>query len=181
MEPGQTPDINHTGALDALWPTAYAELKALAHLRIRDIGSTRLIDTTALVHESWIKLSNVRGLQIEGRRQFFAYAAKVMRSVIVDMAKTQSRQKRGGAERDLTLEPSTAATDIALAPEEPIRLDEALHELERRVPRLGQVVEMRYFGGLTESEIADVLGVNERTVRRDWEKARLLLREILAS
>lgn len=181
MEPVETSDGRQDNGFDALWPAAYAELKALAHARIRDVGSTRLIDTTALVHESWLKLAVVRDLQIDGRRQFFAYAAKVMRSVIVDIAKSQGRQKRGGAVGELTLDASTGAADVALAANEPIRLDEALRELERLVPRLGQVVEMRYFGGLTESEIADVLGINERTVRRDWEKARLLLREILSN
>ena len=181
MASAEMPDGRQGTALDTLWPEAYAELKALAHVRLRDVGSTKLIDTTALVHESWLKLVAVRGLRIDGRRQFFAYAAKVMRSVIVDIAKSQNRQKRGGGASELTLDSSTDATDAALAANEPIRLDEALRELERLVPRLGQVVEMRYFGGLTESEIADVLGINERTVRRDWEKARLLLREILSS
>lgn len=157
------------------WPAVYAELKTLARLRIRDTDS-RLIDTTALVHESWLKLSAVKTLKIDNRSQFFAYAAKVMRSVIVDIAKTRGRQKRGGGIGDVTLD--TSAGD-AMPAAEPVRLDEALRELEQRVPRLGQVVELRYFGGLTEGEIADVLGVNERTVRRDWEKARLLLREIL--
>jgi RNA polymerase sigma factor (TIGR02999 family) len=162
---------------DAAWPAVYAELKALAHLRIRDASSARLIDTTALVHESWLKLSAVKTLKIDDRRQFFAYAAKVMRSVILDIAKSRGRQKRGSGVGEVTLDPSTGGNVVPAV--EPIRLDEALHELEQRVPRLGQVVELRYFGGLTESEIAEVMGVNERTVRRDWEKARLLLREIL--
>jgi len=161
---------------EAAWPAVYAELKTLAHLRIRD-ADPRLIDTTALVHESWLKLSAVKTLKIDNRSQFFAYAAKVMRSVIVDIAKTRGRQKRGGGIGDVTLDTSTGGDAAPAA--EPVRLDEALRELEQRVPRLGQVVELGYFGGLTEAEIADVLGVNERTVRRDWEKARLLLREIL--
>jgi RNA polymerase sigma factor (TIGR02999 family) len=168
------------GAGAASWPEVYAELKALAHLRIRDVGSAQLIDTTALVHESWLKLSAVKTLKIDNRGQFFAYAAKVMRSVIVDIAKGRNRQKRGGGVHDVTLDASTGGDAALAAANEPVRLDEALRELEQRVPRLGQVVELRYFGGLTEAEIADVLGVNERTVRRDWEKARLLLREILS-
>ncbi|MBN8884804.1 MAG: sigma-70 family RNA polymerase sigma factor [Rudaea sp.] len=160
-------------------PAIYAELKVLARLRIRDSGSARLIDTTALVHESWLKLSAVEHLSMDHRGQFFAYVGKVMRSVIVDIAKARGRQKRGGGAGDVTLELSTGP-DAALATSEPVRLDEALRELEARVPRLGQVVEMRYFAGLSENEIAEALGVNERTVRRDWDKARLLLREILS-
>ncbi len=161
-----------------MWIAAYPDLKSIASARIRDSHSPRLIDTTALVHESWVKLSAVKHFKSENRRQFFAYAAKVMRSVIVDIAKSRRRDKRGGGVMDVTFD--TALGERGEAPAEPVRLDEALRELERSVPRLSQVVEMRYFGGLTETEIADVLGVTERTVRRDWEKARLMLREMLA-
>ena len=165
---------------DVLWTTAYADLKAIARLRIRDAGSARLIDTTALVHESWVKLAAVKHLKIENRLQFLAYATKVMRSVIVDIAKERNRQKRGGGVGDVTLDPALNVADGAPLLNEPLRVDAALQELESRLPRLGHIVEMRYFGGLTEAEIADVLGVTERTVRRDWEKARLLLREMLS-
>ncbi|MBS0590113.1 MAG: sigma-70 family RNA polymerase sigma factor [Proteobacteria bacterium] len=178
--PESTPAIADVPAFvgdDAAWPGVYAELKALAHVRIRNANSTRLIDTTALVHESWLKLSAVKTLKIDERRQFFAYAAKAMRSVILDIAKSRGRQKRGSGATDATLDSSAVGEELPAI--EPVRLDEALRELEQRLPRLGRVVELRYFGGLTESEIAEVLGVTERTVRRDWEKARLLLREIL--
>ena len=170
-------DVTNEDAAAALWRSAYTELKTLAHLRIREAGSVRLIDTTALVHESWVKLAAVEHLEIDNRRRFFAYAAKVMRSVVIDIAREHGRQKRGGGVLEVTLDPTLAGK--LPAPNEPLRLDEALRALEHSVPRLARVVEMRYFGGLTDAEIADVLGVTERTVRRDWEKARLLLREML--
>jgi len=174
-----TVDSTSEDAADALWETAYADLKAIAHLRIRDAHAARVIDTTALVHESWLKLTAVKHFKPQNRRRFFAYAAKTMRSIIIDIVKNQSRAKRGGGVAEVTLDPSAALPDHADLIAEPIRLDEALRELERGMPRLGQVVEMRYFGGLTEIEIADVLGVTERTVRREWEKAQLILREML--
>lgn len=164
-------------AVDELWPAAYTELKALAHLRIREVGSARLIDTTALVHESWLKLSTARYLKVDNRFQFFAYASKVMRSVIVDIAKEQQRQKRGNGAIHVDLD--STLIDAAVR-SEPLKVDEALGELEKLEPRLTRIVEMRYFGGLTETEIGEVLGLSSRTVRRDWEKARLLLRDMLA-
>jgi len=170
-------DVTNEDAAAALWQSAYADLKMLARLRIRDAGSARLIDTTALVHESWVKLAAVKHLEVDNRRRFFAYAAKVMRSVVIDIAREHGRQKRGGGMLEVTLDPALAGS--LPAPNEPLRLDEALRALEKTVPRLASVVEMRYFGGLSDAEIADVLGVTERTVRRDWDKARLLLREML--
>lgn len=164
-------------AVNVLWPAAYAELKALAHLRIREVGHVRLIDTTALVHESWLKLSAAKYLKIDNRCQFFAYASKVMRSVIVDIAKEQLRQKRGSGVIHVDMD-SPLIDSVARS--EPLRVDEALYALEKFEPRLTKIVEMRYFGGLTETEIGEVLGLSSRTVRRDWEKARLLLRDMLA-
>ncbi len=170
-------------AIDALWPAAYDELKALAHLRIRDTGSARVIDTTALVHESWLKLSSARYLKVDNRYQFFAYASKVMRSVVVDIAKEQQRLKRGSGALHLALDQTGQAladsSDNARDSCEPLEVDEALRELEKFEPRLARMTEMRYFGGLSESEIGEVLGISPRTVRRDWEKARLLLRDLL--
>lgn len=165
-------------AIDALWPAAYDELKALAHLRIREVGSGRLIDTTALVHESWLKLAATKHLKVGNRYQFFSYASKVMRSVIVDIAKEQQRQKRGGGAVHVDID--VAGVDDATCGE-PLKVDEALRALDKLEPRMTQIVEMRYFGGLTDAEIGEVLGLSSRTVRRDWEKARLLLRDMLAS
>ena len=164
-------------AVDVLWPAAYNELKALAHLRIREVGSGKLIDTTALVHESWLKLSAAKYLKFDNRRQFFAYASKVMRSVVVDIAKEQQRQKRGSGAIHVGMD---SPLIDAVVRSEPLKVDEALDALEKLEPRLTKIVEMRYFGGLTETEIGEVLELSSRTVRRDWEKARLLLRDMLA-
>lgn len=173
----EDPKSPQGAAVDALWPAAYNELKALAHLRIREAGPARLINTTALVHESWLKLSAAKYLKVDNRFQFFAYASKVMRSVIVDIAKEQQRQKRGGGA--IHVDVDSPLIDAAVR-SEPLKVDEALDALETFEPRLTKIVEMRYFGGLTETEIGEVLGLSSRTVRRDWEKARLLLRDMLA-
>jgi RNA polymerase sigma factor (TIGR02999 family) len=113
-------------------------------------------------------------LPVEDRNNFFAYAARVMRSVIVDFARARLAERRGGAADHIVLD--TTISEHVTAPEsDALRVHEALETLEQADPRLAQVVEMRYFGGLTEIEIAETMGVSERTVRRDWEKARLLL------
>jgi len=164
-------------AVDTLWDAAYGELKKLAHARLRDAGGVSLLDTTALVNESYLKLAAAGSLKVENRGKFFAYASRVMRSVIVDLVRERLAERRGGGAAHVTL--NTAIAESATADSEPLRIDEALGTLEKLEPRLAQVVEMRYFGGLTEVEIGELLGLTERTVRRDWEKARLLLRDML--
>jgi len=161
-------------ARDALFAAAYKELHRLAHARLYDGGRNTLLDTTSLVHESYLRLVNAGELRAEDRRAFFAYASKVMRSVIVNCAHERLTQKRGGNMVSLTL--STELAD-GLGNDEKAVLEvhEALAVVEQADPRCAQVVEMRYFGGYTEAEISEALGVTERTVRRDWEKARLML------
>ena len=152
----------------------YEDLRRLARARLRPHQTMTLLDTTALVHESFLKLVDQRDLPIEGRRHFFAYASQVMRSVIVDFARASNADRRGSEFQHLVLD--TALGERLAAPEnEVLRVHEALQELAVADPRLAQIVEMRYFGGLTEAEIAQALDLSERTVRRDWEKARLLL------
>ena len=162
--------------VDALWTAAYAELKLLAHSRLYRDGQSTLLDTTSLVNESYLKLSGVKTLHVDDRKRFFAYASRVMRSVIVDLVRERMSQRRGGDVEHFALTGTIA--DLGQTGE-PLRVHEALRELEALEPRLGQVVEMRYFGGLSDAEIADILDVNVRTVGRDWDKARLLLREML--
>lgn len=162
---------------DALFTAAYAELRKLAHARLSQAGPMTLLDTTALVNESWLRLSGQASLNVETRRKFFAYAAQVMRSVIVDLVRERSAERRGGGEKALTL--NTAIGDGVAADDEALHVHEALDALSTVEPRLAQVVEMRYFGGLTEVEIGEALGLTERTVRRDWDKARLLLAAML--
>jgi len=157
----------------------YGELRRLARARLRQHRTMTLLDTTALVHESYLKLVGTEGVPVEDRHHFFAYASRVMRSVIVDFARAKLAERRGGGAEKVVLD--TALGERLAAPESDVlRVHEALEVLAQADERAAQVVEMRYFGGLTEPEIAQVLGLSERTVRRDWEKARLLLLAQLA-
>lgn len=166
------------GALDRVFEVTYRELHALAHQRLRKSAEATLLDTTSLVHECYLRLVRVGALQTDQKGDFLAYAATVMRSIVVDFARRSSAQRRGGSADHVTLH-----TDVpdpsAGANAELLKLDAALVELGRLDERLVKIVEMRYFAGLTNEEIAQVLGLTERTVRRDWQKARVLLhREI---
>lgn len=161
----------------ALFKVAYDELKKLAHARLSRSGPLTLLDSTALVNEIWLRLSGKETLQVDTRRRFFAYAAQVMRTVIVDQLRERHALRRGGGERAITL--NTALGDGVAGDDEALQVHEALESLAQLEPRLAQVVEMRYFGGMTEVEIGETLGLTERTVRRDWEKARLLLASML--
>lgn len=164
-------------ARDALFRTAYAELRKLAHARLRGGEHGPCLDTTALVHESYLRFLSAGTLRVEDRQAFFAYASSVMRSVIIDTVRERQAGRRGGGLAALTLDTGIGAAGDGGAGGEQEILDvhDALLRLAQAEPRLAQVVEMRYFGGYTETEIADALGVTDRTVRRDWDKARLLL------
>ena len=162
-------------AAGAAYALLYDELRRLARAKLRAHRSMTLLDTTSLVHESYLRLVGADALPIEDRHHFFAYASRVMRSVIVDFARARGAVRRGGEAEHLALD--TVLLDQIPAPENDVlRVHEALEVLERADERLARIVEMRYFGGLSEVEIAQTLGLSERTVRRDWEKARLLLR-----
>jgi len=167
-------------ARDALFSAAYSELRKLARSRLRDGGRNTMLETTALVHESYLRFLKSGQLRVEDRRAFFAYASKVMRSVIIDAVRERQAERRGGDLTQLTLDTQLAA-DLPAGEAEILQVHEALHALEEAEPRLAAVVEMRYFGGYTEAEIAEAMGLAERTVRRDWDKARLLLRSALES
>ena len=163
-----------SGARDALFSIAYAELHRLARARLRDGGRNTVLDTTALVHESYLRFLKAGELRAEDRRAFFAYASQIMRNVIANSARDRKAEKRGGDARSLTL--CTQVADNLAGDEETIlKVHAALQELQAVEPRLAQVAEMRYFGGYSEKEIAETLEVTERTVQRDWEKARMLL------
>ena len=168
------------GAARQLFDATYAELRQLARLRLRTGGRGTLLDTTALVHESYLRFAKTGGLRMEDRRRFFAYAGKVMRSVVVDFVRERLASRRGGGAEHVTLD--TAIGDgVDAGSDEILRVHEALDVLAQYDERLVRVVEMRYFAGMTEAEIADALEITERTVRRDWEKARLLLAQALAA
>ena len=166
------------GARDQLFAAAYGELRKLARSRLRDGGRNTCLDTTALVHESYLRLAHRAGLRSEDRRAFFAYASQVMRSVIVDDVRERQAQRRGGDLERLTLD-TQIIEGVADGGEDILQVHEALTSLAEVEPRLAQVAEMRYFGGYSEQEVADALSITDRTVRRDWEKARLLLAEML--
>jgi RNA polymerase sigma factor (TIGR02999 family) len=162
------------GAASEAFSLLYDDLRRLARSRLRQHQTFTLLDTTSLVHECYLKLAGAASLPVQDRRHFFAYAAHVMRSVIVDFARARMAERRGGGAEHVVLD--TALGGELAAPENDVlRVHEALALLAQADARLAQVVEMRYFGGLSEAEIADALGLSERTVRRDWEKARLLL------
>jgi len=165
------------GALDQLIPLVYNELRAIAHrqLAARARGST--LSTTALVHETYLKLVDQSRADWRDRAHFLAVASIAMRHVLVDRAKARATLKRGGERRRITLDDAHIAVDDQA--EALLQLDEAMNRLAELQPRLARVVECRFFGGLTEDEIAEALGVTVRTVQRDWAKARMLLQREL--
>jgi RNA polymerase sigma factor (TIGR02999 family) len=163
---------NH--AVNRLVALLYDELRGLARSRMRRSGELTLLDTTALVHESYLRLQQTDTPAFADRHHFLGYAAKAMRTIVIDIARARQAERRGGAAQHVTLD--TAIGDsVAREDDEILRVHEALAELAEVDERLAKVVEMRYFGGLTEAEIAACLGVTERTVQRDWQKARLFL------
>ena len=165
------------GAIDQLIPLVYNELRLIAHrqLAARARGST--LSTTALVHETYLKLVDQSRADWRDRAHFLAVASIAMRHVLVDRAKARATLKRGGERRRITLDDAHIAVDDQA--EALLQLDEAMNRLAALQPRLARVVECRFFGGLTEDEIAEALGVTVRTVQRDWAKARMLLQREL--
>jgi RNA polymerase sigma factor (TIGR02999 family) len=163
-------------AIGQLYSILYPELHALAHQRVRNMYNLNVLDTTSLVHESYLRLIKGGKLAVENRKHFLGYAAQVMRSVVVDFIRNANAQRRGGDELHVTLN-SNLIDSVECPADEIIRLHEFLNELATVDARLVSVVEMRYFAALENDEIAEVLGVTPRTVRRDLEKARLLLRD----
>jgi RNA polymerase sigma factor (TIGR02999 family) len=149
---------------------AYQELRRLARARLfGDGGRNTVLDTTALVHETYLKLSRGAGVSFPDRARFLGYAGRAMRSIIVDMVRQRHTERAGGGMALLTL---TGTMGDALPAEgaDILRVHEALEEMAAVDPRMAQVVEMRYFAGMTDAEIALALGVTDRTVRRDWDR-----------
>lgn len=163
-----------SAAMSELFELLYPELRRIARKRLALDDRGTLLDTTALVHECYLKLVAGARVQPADRAHFLAYSASAMRSIVVDFARARSAERRGGGLRMVTLD-SAVADALPAGEEEVIRVHEALDDLAALDARLARVVEMRYFGGLADDEIAEVLGVGVRTVRRDWGKARLLL------
>jgi RNA polymerase sigma factor (TIGR02999 family) len=161
-------------ALDGLFEVLYPDLRRIAHARLGRHVRDLMLGTTSLVNECYLKFVQGSRLSPGDRAHFLAYAAAAMRSIIVDAARANQAERRGGDAIHVPLD--TAVNELVPQPEdEIIDVHEALGRLEKLDGRLARVVEMRYFGGLNDLEIAQALGVTDRTVRRDWEKARLLL------
>ena len=167
-------------ALDRALPQLYNELRAIAHRHLAAHGDEDTLNSTALVHEAYLKLGGEKASPVwRDRVHFFALASVVMRQILTDRARARMAIKRGGLQRRITLEESTIAADDQA--EALLHLDDALARLAEIAPRLVRVVEYRFFGGMSEEEIGAVLNVTTRTVRRDWDKARLLLRTALSA
>jgi len=170
--------LSEPADVDRLFDATYRELRHLARARLRSGGRDTLLDTTALVHETYLRLAKSNEVLFPDRPRFLVYAGRVMRSIIVDYLRRRQAERRGGDAAHVTLTTQVAG-GVAVGEEEILRVHEALEELEQVDARMAKVVELRYFGGLTELEIAEALGVTDRTVRRDWEQARLFLADAL--
>lgn len=160
-------------ALDRLFPLVYDELRAVARRRLAAERRDHTLNTTALVHEAYVKLVDQTRVAWRDRAHFFAVAARAMRRILLDHARRHATAKRGGGRRRVPLD--AAGLSMSERADALIDLDEALERLNDLEPRLADVVECRFFGGLTEEETAAALNVTSRTVRRDWAKARALL------
>ncbi|MBN8480182.1 MAG: sigma-70 family RNA polymerase sigma factor [Xanthomonadales bacterium] len=165
-------------AIDALMPVLYEELRRIAQARLAGGPSQRSLNTTGLVHEVYLRLIDQSRIEWPDRLHFYGYAATAMRHILVDQARRRHSEKRGGRE------PAAIATaDLfegdAVDSADWIYLDQALEHLRGFSPRLVQVVELRVFAGLTAEEVAELLDLSLRTVRRDWHKARLILHRFM--
>ena len=164
-------------ALERLWPLVYNELRKLARRQLRQQQPQTVLQPTVLVHEAWLRLFRQQppqGVQNwAGRVQFYAFAARVMRSVLIDYVRQQQAEKRGGSAERLSL--TAAQPEVSEKPVELLALDEALHRLTALHPQQSQIVELRFFGGLTIEETAHTLGVSHATVERGWQTARAWL------
>ena len=181
----ESPDLADAAALDDLLPFVYDELRGLARRQLAGERAGHTLNTTALVHEAYVRLVDDTRVTRKGRAYFFGAAARAMRQVLVDHARRRRAAKRGGDARRVTLEGERLAdrhgrVDIDRLADELIDLDRALEELARLNPRHARVVECRFFAGMTISEVADALEISPATVKRDWDMARAWLNRELA-
>jgi RNA polymerase sigma factor (TIGR02999 family) len=160
-------------AADRAYAALYPELLKIARARLRAHQPNTLLDTQALVHESFLRFIAADKLGIADRKHFFTYAAKTMRHIVIDFARRRQAERRGGAVERVTLDSQVLGQDGSDG--SVLDVDAALRELEALDPALAQVVEMRYFGGYTDMEIASAMDITDRTVRRHWDKARAFI------
>lgn len=164
-------------ALDALTPMVYQELRRLARRHLRRERPDHTLESTALVHEAYLRLIDQNNIQWQNRNHFFALASELIRRILVDYARNRMAVKRGGQNIKLSLDEAIAAPekkDLDL-----VALDDALQALAARDPRQSRIVELRYFGGLTLETTAEVLGISLATVKRDWLLAKAFLKREL--
>jgi RNA polymerase sigma factor (TIGR02999 family) len=159
--------------VDRLFPVVYDELQQIAHRLLVGERSGHTMSTTALVHEAYFRLVDQSRVQWQDRAHFCAVAAKAMRRILIDYARRRRAIKRGGGQQPVSLDEQHAAVEAQA--ELLLSVDQALESLEKLSDRLARIVELRFFGGMTEEEMAEVLEVSPRTVRRDWVKARAWL------
>lgn len=164
-------------AFDRLLAVVYEELRRVAQAQMRRERAGHTLDTTGLVHEAYLKLVDQSEAEWQDRVHFFGVAARAMRQILIDQARRRVAQKRGGGWERATLDEDLLGEQAPI--EELVALDDALERLGQLDPRLSQVVEYRFFGGLTEEETAALLGITTRTVQRDWAKARAWLHKEL--
>jgi RNA polymerase sigma factor (TIGR02999 family) len=174
-----SPDLSVDGPLDVAecLPALYNEMRRIARARLAGCHYT-MLDTTSLVHESFLRLRNVHQIEVKDSEHLLAYATSTMRSVVVDYVRQRKAERRGGGAAHESLG-QQHAEEIGVSDDEILGVHDALEALADVDVRLVRVVEMRYFGGLTDNEIGQALGVTERTVRRDWDRAKLLLAGLL--
>ena len=164
-------------ALDDLLPLVYEELRRVAGSYMRRESQGHTLQTSALVNEAYLRLVDQRNVQWQNRAHFFGVAAQLMRRILVDHARSRTRVKRGGRVQMVSLdEQAVISKEVA----EVIALDEALTHLAQVDPRTSHIVEMKFFGGLTNEEVAEVLKVTSRTVEREWRKARAWLNRAIS-
>jgi RNA polymerase sigma factor (TIGR02999 family) len=167
-------------AASRLLPLLYGELRGLARRLMANQPPGHTLQPTALVHEAYLRLIGKDGAEWEGRAHFFGAAARAMRDILVESARRKAALKRGGARKRVDVEPEALAVEGPRA-DDLLALDEALRKLEDEDPRKGRIVDLRFFAGLEMAEIAELLGVSEATVKRDWRYIRARLHKELSS
>ena len=177
--PPITEPTGGASAVEHMVPLVYEELRRIARRQLRNEAVGHTLNTTALVHEAYLRLAAPAHLDVSGRAEFLAIAAMAMRRVLIDYARQRTAQKRGGVQMRVELDDIEVAADDRA--EQLVALDEALTALANSNPRLARVVDCRFFGGMSQEETALALQLTPRTVRRDWTKARMWLAVAMGS
>jgi RNA polymerase sigma factor (TIGR02999 family) len=171
-------EAGDAGAKDALFHALYAELHSLAEAQLRRRGGTLTLGTTSLLHEAYLRIAQRESLAFPDRYRFLGYASRAMRGLIIDYVRHRRAQKRGGELTFVALDEASVASESAS--DDLTQLDVALEELSKLEPALAELVDLKFFCGFSFTEIAAIRGVSERTVQRDWAKARILLHSSLS-